>query len=405
MAQVTGKGSIIALEKPERTCHKWQLRVSIGRDYITGNYVTKTRRTTGTKTHAQAELRAFINEIESGIRIDTMSLTFGEFAERWYQERVMAGNVELGTLRKNDYHIRLALPYIGNVRLLDLNAETISSLYITLKNGGSLSGKPLTGATLNGVAVTLGGILKEAVNRDIILRNPCDKVKNPRNDTREKEALTLAQTRKLIARLCEGDPTAYTIAILLAVTCGLRREELCGLRWRNLDAENGILSIADVLPVDSLRLQKPKTAASRRRIPLDRQTLARVDDWRITQSKDFLAHGICRDADTPIVNSDYYGFMNPQRLGNWWSKNRASFGVDVTLHQLRHTFATLLVANGIDLVTAKNLMGHADTNILTKIYAHCVDENLSKATETIGRLVYSGPEAAKVIEVRPARLA
>ncbi|MEG1685755.1 MAG: hypothetical protein RR319_07415, partial [Bacteroides sp.] len=63
MAQVVGKGSIVAQEQPERTCRKWQLRVSIGRDYVTKKYLTKTRRFEGTKTQAQKEMRAFINEL------------------------------------------------------------------------------------------------------------------------------------------------------------------------------------------------------------------------------------------------------------------------------------------------------------------------------------------------------
>ncbi|MEG1360877.1 MAG: site-specific integrase [Clostridia bacterium] len=397
MAQVVGKGSIVAQEQPERTCRKWQLRVSIGRDYVTKKYLTKTRRFEGTKTQAQKEMRAFINELESGIRTDTQNLAFGEFAEQWRQERVMSGEIALGTQRKDEYHLRTISKHIGGVRLVDINAETVSSLYIVLRNGGSVSGKPLSGTGLSGIAITFKQVMSEAVRRDIILRNPCDKVKSPKKDTKEKEALSENEARRLICLLTEGEPDNHRTGALLALTCGLRREEVLGLRWCDYNRKAQTITINHALPQDGVKLKEPKSAAGKRTIPLDNQTCARLEAWRVVQASELLKMGLSQDAKRSIIANKFGGFMQPENFSRWWKGFSFEHGFDITLHQLRHTFATMLVSNGVDIITAKTLMGHSDAGMLTKIYAHCVPDNITKATGMLGGILYGKAEKTPII--------
>lgn len=403
MTQVTGKGSIIALEKG-RNCRKWQLRVPVGLDPITKKYRAKTRRFKGTKTEAEQELRAFINELESGIRVDTINITFGEYSIRWLQMRIDSQEYALGTIRKEDYHIRTLNKYLTNVRLLDLERDTIRSLYIALRKEGGLNGKSLTGATVHHIASTLNHILADAVESRIILWNPCNKKDKPRIDTKEKVALSIKEAQSLTVRLNEGEPEAHCMGILLALTCGLRRGEVMGLRWSDFDQEAGVLNIRNTLPSDGKVLKEPKTKAGRRRIPLDPQTLVRLNEWRITQCIQLLELGLTQGEARPIITNAEGSFMHPQNFARWWNKNKEKFGVDVSIHQLRHTFATLLVANGVDIVTAKTLMGHSDTKTLTEIYAHSVPENVSRATELIGGILYKDEpaEGAKEEALKPA---
>ncbi len=406
MAKVAGKGSIIPQEKPERTCRKWQLRVSLGRDYVTGDYITKTKRVQGTKTQAQKELREFINELESGIRTDTQNLTFGEFADNWFQEQVMAGDIELGTQRKLDYQIRTLCKHIGNVRLLDLNAETITSLYILLKNGGSLKGGSLSGTTTHNMAIALKNILSDAVRRDIILRNPCDKVKTPKLDTKEKKALSKEDARRLIGLLIDGEPDAHRIGVLLAIMCGLRREEVMGLCWGDLDESSKSIKINRCLPSDVRQIKEPKSKASKRTIPLDERTFEHLKRWKVKQGVLLLGLGLSQGSTRPIVTSEIGSFMHPENFGRWWRNWGKKNGFEgYSLHQLRHTFATLLVANNVDIITAKKLMGHSGTQMLTDIYAHSVPENVSKATEMMGGVLYGKEDTAPVIEVEIERTA
>lgn len=401
MAQVTGKGSIIPLDTivPEKKCRKWQLRVSIGRDYVTKRYITKTRRFEGTKTEAQKELRAFINELESGIRTDTMNLTFGEYGERWLQERIMSGDIAAGTIRRLDYHLRTLCAHIGNVKVTEINAETITSLYVALRNGGSLCGDTLSGTTISHVSVTLKTMLEDAVNRDIILRNPCNKVRKPRRDTKEKEALSESEARRLITLLEDGEPTTFKMGALFAIACGLRSEESVGLRWCDFNREEHTIKINHAFSRDNRMLKEPKTKAGKRTIPLDEGTYQRLEEWRTVQSKYLLSIGKPQNKTTPILTTEFGGFAYHENLNRWWQKfrKRNNFG-GFTLHQLRHTYATLLVSNGVDIVTAKTLMGHTDTKMLVELYAHMVPENVSKATALIGSILHK-KEDGNIIEL------
>lgn len=390
--KINGKGSIVQLDKTvsKKKCRRWQLRVPVGKDYISNKYHTKTRRFTGTEKQAEKALSEFITELETGVRVDTKDMTFAQFSELWHKERIKSGELQRGTLRRTDYRIRSLNKYIGNVKLSDLDRKTIIDLYSELRNGGSLSGNPLSGTTLKGIAITLNQVLNEAVARDILLRNPCKTIPTPTIDTEEKEALSKDDAQLLIGLLMEDTPDAHRLAVQLGLTCGLRRGEATGLRWRDYDQEANCIRITHALSADGKELKAPKTKSGKRTIPLDVNTSKRLAEWKSIQENQLKEIGVAQTGNTHIVTSSLGGPLHPQNLTRWWERYRVKHGFDsISFHQLRHTFATLLVSNGIDIVTAKTLMGHSDTKMLTELYAHAVDENMTNATKKIGDILYS----------------
>lgn len=399
MAKVTGRGSIRPQEEGYR-CRKWRLYVTLGKDPMTKERIQKSRRFEGTKREAEAELKAYINELESGIRIDSMDLTFSEYAERWLKERESTGELKKGTYRKNDQHIKALNMHIGDVKLVDITPTTIKSVYQAFREGKSASGRPLANTSIRCIAITFGAILTAAVDEEIILRNPHDKVKKPKVDTEEKKALTKDEARRLIWLLNDGDPNSHTIGALLALTCGLRRAEVLGLRWCDFDKEKRSIQVVRTLSADGREVKTTKTKAGRRTIPLDEVTAKRLEDWRVVQSTYFISIGLPQTNERYIVSSTTGGNMHPENLARWWKKYSKKNGLSgYSLHQLRHTYATLLVAQGTDIVTAKTLMGHTDTKMLTELYAHLVPENASKAADMIGNTLYADEDTeSKVIE-------
>lgn len=399
MVKVTGKGSIIPLEDKAR-CAKWQLRVPVGKNHITKKYQTKTRRFEGTKTEAEAELRAFINELESGIRVDLMDVRFAAQADRWLEYRIKFDNIALGTQRKLRYQIKTMNMHLGSIKVVDLDSDTVESFYLALMDGDTLSGKPMSGTSTNQLAVTLKAILASAVKRKIILINPCDEAMTPSPDTAEREALSINEARRLMGLLLDGDPEAHTVGVLLALSCGLRRGEVLGLRWGDYDPEAKCLKIMHSLSEDGREFGSTKTKNSKRTIPLDGETAKRLEDWRGVQGRFLLGLGLPQDNGRAIITSAIGGNMHPANFGRWWGVFKKKHGFEkFSLHQLRHTFATLMVANQVDLVTAKALMGHKDTTMLTEIYAHVVPENLSKATATVGRILHEKKATDNVIKL------
>lgn len=389
MARVQGKGSLQALDKPERGCKRWRMQVRCGRDHVNGGYARHTRVFHGTKTEAQKALRSYIAEVESGLRVDKKSLTFAFYAKEWMDERTLSGDIAQGTLRKNSYHIAAILPYIGNVRLSDIDADTVARLMVKLRTEGGKKGNGISGTTAHNIFVTLSHMLADAVRRNLILGNPCEKVKPPKLDTKEKRALSLEDARRLTQLLTEDNSNAHYIGALLALSCGLRREEICGLTWGDFDQAEGCIRITHALPADGKQLAPPKSDASRRIIPLDPFVLAHLSEWKTVQDVKLLGKGISQNGGCPVVCNADGGLMHPQNFARWWSRWAKKNGFEgCTLHQLRHTFATMLVANGTDMVTAADLMGHSDTTMLARVYAHLVPENASKATAAVGSALF-----------------
>lgn len=122
--KVRGQGTIVALEKPERTCRKWQLRVSVGYDWGSKQYKTKTRRVSGTKTEAKAELRNFIAELEGTSVLDANTVTLGSYAEDWLESRKSQPQPpRAGTMRNNSVAVRTIQKGLGSERLIDLDFQ------------------------------------------------------------------------------------------------------------------------------------------------------------------------------------------------------------------------------------------------------------------------------------------
>ncbi|MEG2532989.1 MAG: phage integrase SAM-like domain-containing protein [Gordonibacter sp.] len=179
MSKVAGEGSLQAMEQPERTCRRWRMQVRTGRDYVNGGYSRRTRVFRGTKTEARKAPRSFISEVESGLRVDKANLSFAAYAVEWVKEREASGEISKGTLRKNEYHVSAMLPYIGNVRVVDIDADTVARLVVKLRNEGGKRCAGLSGTSVRGMFVTLSHMLGDAVTRDMLLANPCSKVKPP----------------------------------------------------------------------------------------------------------------------------------------------------------------------------------------------------------------------------------
>ncbi|MGI6105753.1 MAG: tyrosine-type recombinase/integrase [Raoultibacter sp.] len=240
--------------------------------------------------------------------------------------------------------------------------------------------------------------MSAAVDEEILVRNPHAKVKKPRVDTEEKTPLDKEQARRLIKSLNEDDPNAHTIGVLLALTCGLRRAEVLGLRWCDFDKEKRCIQVVRTLSADGREIKTTKTKAGRRTIPLDAATAKRLEDWKTVQGNYLLSLGLSQDGERYIVTSTTGGNMHPENLARWWKKYSKKNGLSgYSLHQLRHTYATLLVAQGTDIVTAKTLMGHTDTKMLTELYAHLVPENASRAVDMIGNTLYAEDDAEKKV--------
>lgn len=390
--KVSGSGTIVALEKPERTCQKWQLRVPCGRDPLTGKYVTKTRRVSGmNKSDAKKALRDFVAEIEGMSAFDANTVTVEVYAAAWLESRkAQPKPPSAGTLRTESVAVRTITKGIGTLRVHDLDAELVKDFYARLMSGEcSLSGKPVSGTTARKTATVLHAILKRAVRQHILTTNPCDLLEQgekPANDTKERQILSDGETAKLANDVFFGEPESHRVGVALALGCGLRREELLGLSWGDIDLKGRVLHVRHAYSQDGLELRQPKSKAGTRSVELWPEVVDLLTSWKRVQHGDLMALGIQQSPWTPVVTSAVGGRIHPVNYSRWWKGYTKRLGISqVGIHALRHMFVTGLGRNGTDLKSVQTLMGDSTGAVALNTYTHAHEDNKRATMDNYGQ--------------------
>lgn len=379
MAETRGNGSIIQLEKdkPRGKCRKWQLRVPIGKDPRSGKYKTKTRRFEGTYTQAKAALREFIDEVEENRVQGRTSYTFKEYSDYFLEQRELKKEVAQTTLERQRGHFKAACAHIGEANLAAITPAMLNKMYIAMLKGDTLSGHKSGGSYVNQIYDNIKLVFDLAIKEGILVENPCLKADPPKMDTKPKKAISPEAAHVMIAMLDETK--ARDMAYLFAITMGLRRGEICGLSWKDIDFDNQIVDISHSFDIYG-NLKQTKTKAGIRLLPLSDNTRDALLVFREAQKKQFDRTNSFRhpwegyieiDENFPVIATKYGTRVNPATLSTWWTTDRAKFGLEgYTLHELRHTYLTLLAMNGVHPKVMQELAGHYSSQITMDIYTH-----------------------------------
>lgn len=358
--------------------------------------VSKARQTMPVTSHTKAEkkrcLREFREQLESEASYDARYVTIKDLAEKFIRLRLKDPEISKATVRKETTRLKVVVMHLGKMRAQELKPSDVKDMLGEIALGNTPSGKPASGTYRQGIFVTLKQMLDLAVGDEILRKNPCDRIKAPANDTEERDTL-LPERVNVLRRLLDVLPlTPLIIAIYLALFAGLRRGEICAIRWKHFDVKAGTLRVDSSLsPDDGLVGMKGSKKSTRkfRIIPVPSFLVEMLAGWKTQQSTLFeLTLGMRQTDDSPIVNSQEGGFMHPDNLDRAWKRFANRYGYsDFTLHQLRHTFATLLFAAGVDLKVVQYLMGHSDPVFTMKLYIHYMDHMGVQAREALDCLI------------------
>ena len=379
MANVEGGGYIVQRDKskPKSKCRKWELRVPTGLDPRTGKYKTKSRRFNGTYTEAKKALREFVDEVEHDEVQGRTSYTFEEYCERFLERRALGKEVAPTTQKRQRWQFKAACRHIGKANLASITPAMLDDMYIAMLKGDTLSGKPSSGSYVNQIHDNITLVFEHAIKEGILVKNPCDAANPPKMDTKEKRALNPDRAHVFIAMLDEKDDREC--AYLLAITMGLRRGEICGLSWGDIDFERGIVDISH--SYDTMgNLKETKTKAGMRLLPLpenvadalrehkkaQKERYDRTNQWRKPEE------GYIEQTDeSPVISDISGGRVLPSNLSRWWTEDRVKYGLEGwCLHELRHTYLTMLAMSGVHPKVMQELAGHYSSQITMDIYTH-----------------------------------
>lgn len=414
------------------------IRVYVGKDennkqkFITETY--RPQETTPKRIQKEVELYAQTLEkkIQNGEYYSGDHVTFSEFVKIWDQEWA---SVNLTLAVREQYNRILesrVLRYIGNQKLSKIKATQIQAIFKDMQEEGKIA------STIQKVHVVVNSVFKFAYRMDIIPNNPCDRCFIPKIESKTYKDIhffTVDQAKTFLEAVssdyespkkgcvktingkeytCSGytqtikqtQPKMWKAYFTLAIYGGFRRGELVALNWGKVNFEKQTILIdqsATKTEAQGQIVKEPKTRGSLREISLPKECFAVLNEWRAEQLRiDFkmgsawnsfrslpveerpvfvqIESGKRIDLSTPTHKFreiiDHYNETAPE------DKKLPR----IRLHDLRHTSATLLLANNTDIETVSHRLGHSKVSMTLDVYGHWVEENDKTASETLSRL-------------------
>jgi integrase len=354
------RGSIVKRGK------SYSIVVEIGKDPDTQKRKQQWIAAGRTRREAEAKLTDVMHGLSVGTFLKPSKVTVGEFLRQWLTDYA-AVNVRPKTFE--GYRERLekhVIPALGSILLAQLKPAHIQE-YIAKKLKEGLSANTVTGQYR-----ILSEALTHAVRWDMVNRNVCQAVDAPRIEHKEMQALDIPGVQRLL-RAAEG--TRWHTFIYTAVGTGMRRSELLALRWRDLDLQSFSLTVRRVLhwvKDKGFIFTEPKTKKSARTIPLPASVAMALRAHRERQEAEREDLGVEITGDSLVFarvdGSPFY----PSAASHSFQSIARKAGLDegIHLHSLRHTHASLLLAQGENLVVISQRLGHAKPSITSDIYAH-----------------------------------
>ena len=332
----------------------------------------------GTKREAQIERARLITEAQNGNTVDPSRITVDAFLDRFLSDWV-ALHTAARTAERYACSIAHVRRHLGDRRLQSLRPADVAALYAALSKVG------LAARTVKHVHVVLHRALGQAKVWALVKDNVAEMVKPPTAAAEEAKILQPDQARELLARL-HGHPL-YLLASLGLAT-GMRRNEMLGLRWRDLDLDAGRLTVEQALEqtrAHGIRTKAPKTKHGRRTISLPAHIVVELrDHWRAQQEQRMmLGMGRSPDASTVLANHDGTP-QTPDTVSKAWERTMDAIGwPEITLHSLRHTHASVLIASGMDILTISRRLGHANPTITLNVYGHLIHGSDDRAAKVM----------------------
>lgn len=377
----------------------YRLRVSNGFD-LNGKrkYYNKTV-SCSSKREAEKELAKFITSIEGGCTYSASKTTLNDFSTLWLEKYVkpnLSPTTYQSYTEKLNMHI---LPYLGNKRLDKIKPLDLDNLYnflltkTTNRKDEFGNYKTLSPTSVHRVHEILSSMFNNALRWNLIPYNPCTKVVQPKYRRALMNCYDEKTSKKLISTLLENAPIKYKCFVILAILTGFRRGEIVGLHWDDVDFENNRITVsrsAYYLSGNGTNEKCPKSDTSSRTITVPNICFDLLRQWRAEQGKIRLALGDKWKGAKNVFTTDYGLIMNPSTGPKWFSVFLENNGFPhIRFHDLRHTFATLLVANKVNVKTVSSTLGHAQVSTTMNYYVHDLESASRDSAELLENLLVS----------------
>ena len=303
-----------------------------------------------------------LRQYAEGVYMPAKAATFSENARSSYQRNI-------------DVHI---LPALGDFLMADITPAMVTKLLLDFQKSGHAHASAVKLYNI------LNGIFKMAYKDDTVKVNPMLKVDRPtprKEETAQDEsdkAYTVQQLRYIL-RCLENESLKWRAYINLVADTGIRRGEACALEWSDIDWAKGTITIrrnAQYTPQAGVYITSPKNGKSRT-VDVGPDVLKLLQQLRVEQAGKAISRYVFTQEHSPDV-------MNPQSPTRYFKKFGQRYGIeDFHPHKLRHTSASLAITNGADVVSVSERLGHSDTAVTLRMYAHANEESIRRAGQVV----------------------
>lgn len=354
-----------------------------------------------TKKECETNLRKALNEYETGY-IEPSKMSLSDYLIDWLENHVK-DNRKTSTYNRYKSLLRNnVLPGIGLIKLKDLKPIHIENMLTIQKKTG------ISSTTVQHIYTVLNTALNRAVKLRVLTKNPCDYVDRPKRVKFTANVLSVEEFYSVIDLL---DVTLYrdyifSLALHIVLELGLRRGELAGLEWSNIDFKESTISITNNLVYTDGKtlVSTPKTEESKRVLYISDDLKNLLKSYKLVQNSHKLSYGPRLYKN--IYNEREYDFVltweNGKRLHPLYYTQKfgkllkeSDIEKKVRFHDLRHSNATLLLSQGVDFKTIQTRLGHADISTTLNIYSHVSLEMQKTAVNKLSTILNGGKMAAK----------
>lgn len=332
-----------------------------------------------------------LNDLRRGTFVEPGKLTVAEWLDIWLTE-YKRPSIRPTTYDSYEMIVRCHLkPAIGSLKLKELRPEHLQRLYNEKAKGG------LSNTSVRYIHAVIHQALEQAVKNQLVVRNVSEATTLPMPKKKEIRPLTLDQVKRLFQAVEEE---RLFPAIYLELNTGLRRGELLALRWRDIDLKVGTLSVRQGLvrvgnrdakegePRTKLIFQEPKTAPSRRTIPIPEDALAELKRWRAKQAQEKLLLGEAYQDNGLVFCTEDGKPIEPRNFTRRFEAmlKRANLP-RIRFHDARHTFATILLELGEHPKVVQQILGHSRIAMTLDIYSHVSLDMERRATARLNEVL------------------
>lgn len=371
----------------KKSVNSWKITIELEKDTITGKRRQKYYTYHGTKKEAEKFLTQKLNELDKGILCTSKKIRFEDFLDYWLN--TIKINRKESTIEEYEHYINKHVkPKLGKIYLQDLKRAQIQAFYNEELKNGRLDGKGgISAKTLKNIHNIIHSALEMAYTSDMINKNISNGLLLPKVEKYNAKFLDINQLLELIEKAKNTD---IYIPIAIALYTGMRRGEVLGLSWDNVNLKNKTIYVKQQLQEikGELKLTKPKTATSIRTVHIPQQLVSILSSYKLEQKKLKLQLGQKYENKINAVCTYFNGkLFNPKRFSKKFKKFMKDYDLpDIRFHDLRHSHASVLFSINVSDKLIATRLGHSSTTTTKEIYTHLYESDKKNVGNIIENL-------------------